>query len=322
MPLTPLAVIGPTAIGKSAVAILLATLYDGEIVSIDSMQVYRGMDIGTAKPNQKERTLIPHHLIDIASPYEEFSVAIYQSLGRKAIDDIISRGRLPLLVGGSGLYLKALIDQMDFPPPCHQLRDAYYSMPKEEAKETAYKELLRVDPESAERVGPHNLRRLVRALEIRKARGVPSAWKRRRFEEIGRYYPACQVIGLTTERALLNERIDRRVEEMFRRGLIEEAKRLREGGKLSRTAKQALGYRQVFEYLDNKRGLDETIQLTKTATRRYAKRQMTWFRGDPTVRWITLRQEELEDPEKACAVLVPVVEKILKEKGGGNACAS
>jgi len=318
----PIAIVGPTAVGKSAASLHLAALYGAEIVSVDSMQVYQGMDIGTAKPGPQERSLVPHHLIDIASPYEDFSVALYQSLGRRAIDDIISRGRLPLLVGGSGLYLRALIDEMDFPPPCHRLRDAYYSMPEEEAIESAYRELLRLDPETAERLGAHNLRRLVRALELREVTGVPPSLTRRRFGEIGRHYPDCLVIGLAADRALLHERIDRRVEEMFRKGLIEEARRLREGGELSRTASQALGYRQVFEYLDSKRGLDETIQLVKTATRRYAKRQMTWFRGDPRVRWITLEGEELDDPAKACAAVVRILEETLEVKGGGNACIS
>ncbi len=309
------AIVGPTAIGKSSVAFRTAQLFDGEIVSVDSMQVYRGMDIGTAKPGPAERAMIPHHLIDIASPYEDFSVAVFQASGRKAIDGIIERGGLPVLVGGSGLYLKALVDKMEFPLPYRNLRDKYYSMPEEEAKKHAYEELVQTDAEAAERIGPYNLRRLVRALEIRRTAENPPCRTQRTLADIEPHYPRCLIIGLTAERTLIYQRIDRRVDKMFRDGLVEEARRLRMGGELSATARQALGYRQVYEYLDRVRGLDETIQLIKTSTRRFAKRQMTWFRGEARVRWLALSEDDLENPSGVSVKVARMIERALKEKG-------
>lgn len=283
-----IALVGPTAAGKSRIALRLAPLYRGEIVSVDSMQVYEGMDIGTAKPSPAERALVPHHLIDVVPADRTFSVAEYQRLARAAVEDIRSRGGTPFLVGGSGLYLRAVLDDLDFAGQgsCEGVRRSCDALPRDEARRLLFSRLEEVDPISAERIGPHNLRRIVRALEVYEQTGRPFSEGRRDFQEVPQSLEAL-VIGVDAGRETLRRLIDERVEGMFRAGLVEEVRRLVEAGGLSPTASQALGYRQVLYHLDNKATLEETMEKVKSETRRYAKRQMTWFRRDARICWVS-----------------------------------
>lgn len=282
----PFYLIGPTAVGKSAVALALARRLDAEIVSADSMQVYRGMDIGTAKPSAAERAAVRHHLIDVVEVSECFDVARYVELARAAIADIQRRGKTPLIVGGTGLYLRALTEGLsELPDSDPALRAELEAMGRERVLE----ELRRADPEAAARIGPHNFRRLVRALEIcrltgRKGSDLRRAWDRERS-------PLMR--GLERDRADLYARCDARVEAMFRAGLVAEVcSLLPRGLGDNTTARQALGYKEVIAHLRGQATLADTIRLVKTRTRQFAKRQMTWFRHQARVEWVRVGPED------------------------------
>ncbi len=278
---------GPTAVGKTEVSLLVAERLGAEIVSADSMQIYRGMDIGTAKPNQRERDRVPHHLVDMWEPKDELSVAEYQRLARAAIADIASRGKLPLLVGGSGLYLRAVVDDLRFPPTDPLVRARLDERARSEGAQALFENLRELDPVAAARIEPNNERRIVRALEVIELTGRPfsenDAWSR--FDSI--YF--LSIVGLDRNRDDLNERIDRRVVRMFQEGLREEVARL---GLVGRTARAALAYKQV---LDRPEASDEElIAEISRATRRFARRQLSWFRSDPRIVWLDAAQEHLE----------------------------
>ncbi len=282
-----LAIVGPTASGKSALAEALALRLDGEIVSCDSMQIYRGMDIGTAKPTEADRRRVPYHLIDIAEPDEDFSMVAYLAAAEEAVWDILSRGRLPIFCGGTGLYLDAFLRGIPESPGSDlQLRAELEALAAEHGKEYLHRELAAVDPESAAATPPGNLRRVVRALEIYRLSGVPkSEWDRRSREQPLRY--DATVLGLCYEdRALLYGRIEQRVEQMLREGLIDETARLLEQGVFarSRTAAAAIGYKELLPYLAGEGTLADAVALLKMATRRYAKRQITWFSAKDYIR--------------------------------------
>ena len=284
-----LAIVGPTASGKSALALELAKRLGGEIVCCDSMQIYRGMDIGTAKPTKKERALVPHHLFDIAEPEEDFSAMDYAALAEKAILEISARGRLPVLCGGTGLYLDALLrPEAETPGADPAYRAELQSLAEREGNEALHRRLSLLDPESAEATHPNNVRRVIRALEIYHQTGVPkSEWDRRSREQEMRF--SATVLGLSYEnRTLLYERIDRRVEAMLEDGLVEEARALMARGvfERSRTAAGAIGYKELLPYLRGECSLEAAVEELKTATRRYAKRQMTWFSAKPYVQWV------------------------------------
>ena len=280
----PVYIVGPTASGKTARAVQLAKRLRGEIVSADSMQVYRGMNIGTAKPTASERAEVPHHLIDILDLDETFSVARFKSLADTAITDIRRRGGVPLVVGGTGLYVKSLTEGIfDGPSADWDLRKRLRQKERDDGPGYLYGELRRVDPESAERIKPADIRRIIRALEVHELAGrtisdLQKEWERTR--------PDIAIIGLTMERDLLNERIDNRVDEMFRDGLLEETKRLiGDDLERNRTAMQAIGYKEVVGCLNGEYSLDRARELLKRNSRRYAKRQLTWFRKDDRIRW-------------------------------------
>jgi tRNA dimethylallyltransferase len=289
-------VAGPTAVGKSAVAIELAARLGGEIVSVDSMQVYRSLNTGTAKPTEKDRARVPHHLIDVADLSEAFDVARFVTLARAAVADISGRGKLPILCGGTGLYFKAFLEGLGAAPPS----DAAL---REELKITPISELLRElkkrDPVSYQKIDRQNPRRIIRAVEVVRLTGRPfseqrSEWKRPdeiSSRPVDRGGPGRETImvGLTRTPEDLRQRIDVRVDEMFRRGLVEETRDLlRQGLAESRTASQALGYRQVIEYHRGERPFKETVELVKVRTRQFAKRQMTWFRRQMPLQWVQL----------------------------------
>lgn len=280
---------GPTAAGKSVIGLALAQRLGAEILSLDSMAVYRGMDIGTAKPTAEERGLVPHHLLDILEPDDELSLARYVALAEQQVAEIRARGRCPLFVGGTPLYLKALLRGIFHGPPADW---AYRSELEEFARlhgsEALHERLAKVDPHSAGKHPPADLRRIIRALEVFHKTGTPISVLQQQFDR-GRPANQCRVYALHWPRAALYERINARVDAMFAAGLVEEVQHLLSiGPTFSRTAGQALGYREVLDHLNGKVGLNETIELVKTRTRQFAKRQLTWFRGLSECRPITL----------------------------------
>ena len=285
-PPAPVFLVGPTAAGKTAAALALAHRLDAEIVSADSMQVYRGMDIGTAKPSPAERAAVPHHLIDVVEVNERFDVARYVALAHAAIADIQRRGKTPLIVGGSGLYLRALTEGLSETPDVNPVLRAELEAL---GRDRVLDELRRVDPEAAARIGPHNFRRLVRALEICRLTGRKGSDLRREWDR-GKL-PLMH--GLERDRADLYARCDAHVEAMFRAGLVDEARSLLPRGLGDNTtARQALGYKEVIAHLCGEATLGKTVALVKTRTRQFAKRQLTWFRHQARVEWIRVAADE------------------------------
>ena len=288
---TALAVVGPTASGKSALALSLAERFGGEIVSCDSMQIYRGMDVGTAKPTREERRRIPHHMIDVLDPEEPYSAADYGDAAANVAEEILSRGHLPIFCGGTGLYLSAaLTGRHDNAPPSDPLLRAELTERgnTETGRRELYEELSRVDPASAAATHQNNLRRVVRALEIYRLTGTPKSVFDEKSRERAPRIDAL-ILGIDfPERGELYRRIDRRVDEMMAAGLYEEAKTLWERGALApkTTAGQAIGYRQFLPCFTGDMTPDEAAKEIKTATRRYAKRQLTWFRAQPGIVWL------------------------------------
>jgi tRNA dimethylallyltransferase len=270
---------GPTASGKTAVGIELARLLKAEIVSLDSMAVYRGMDIGTAKPTAAERTAVPHHLIDVVEPSDEFSVAQYRDAALAAAEAIHRDGREVLFVGGTPLYLKAMLRGIFSGPPADwRLRRELMEVARADPSEL-HRRLQSVDPTAAARLHPNDTRRLIRALEVHESTGTPISALQQQFE-IGRSTDECRVFVLQWPREALRERIDRRVDAMFAAGFVEETQRLLHAERpLGRTARQAVGYREVIEHLAGKLDLAATIDLVKLRTRQFAKRQLTWFKS-------------------------------------------
>lgn len=275
---------GPTAAGKSAAAIALARRVGGEVVNADSRNVYRGLDIGTAKPTPAERAGVPHHLVDVADPREVFTVADYQRLALAAIEAIHARGRLPILVGGTGLYIRAVVDRLTIPavPPDAAFRLAAEA---EEAARpgTLHARLQALDPVAAARIHPRNVRRLVRALEVIRHTGRPLSAQQGRGAAPD---PVLQV-GLRLPRPVLDERIDRRVEAQLAAGLVEEVRGLLAAGvPPTAPAMQGLGYKELVPYLEGRLPLDRAVAILKRNTRRYARRQEAWFRADPRIQWL------------------------------------
>jgi len=277
-------------VGKSALALTLAQRLDGEIISADSRQVYRYMDIGTAKPTLQEQRLVRHHLIDIVNPDQVYTVAMFQSDAANAIKDVWRRGKHPLLVGGTGLYVRAVVEGLAIPqvPPDPVRRQALEERAAREGPATLYAELQRVDPEAASRIDPRNVRRVIRALEVFHLTGKP-------ISALQRVQPPPYqflILGLTTDRQTLYARIDRRVEQQIRDGLVEETRRLVEMGYgYHLPSMSGLGYRQIGMYLRGEVTLERAIEILKTATHRFARQQYTWFRlNDPRIHWLTLGQ--------------------------------
>lgn len=283
-----LVIIGPTAVGKTKLSIELAKRYNGEIISGDSMQIYRGMDIGTAKIKTEEMEGIPHHLIDIKEPDESFSVAEFQQLVREKISDITSRGKLPIIVGGTGLYIQSVIYDYQFSeaPADEELRLQLEERAKEIGNEALHQELIKVDPESASQIHPNNVRRVIRALEIFHCTGkIMSDYQNNQQPDL--LYETA-LIGLTMERDKLYERINMRVEMMISEGLLDEVSRLHKQGLRDCQSIQAIGYKEIYDYLDGKVSLDLAVENLKQNSRRYAKRQLTWFRNKMEVQWFDM----------------------------------
>ncbi|MBO8177009.1 MAG: tRNA (adenosine(37)-N6)-dimethylallyltransferase MiaA [Bacillus sp. (in: Bacteria)] len=285
--------IGPTAVGKTKLSIELAKRFNGEIISGDSMQIYKGMDIGTAKITKEEMEGIPHHLIDIKEPTESFSVAEFQTLVRDKINEIHNRHHLPMIVGGTGLYIQAVIYDYQFAdsPGDENFRNQLEERIKKEGNLSLYEELKRIDPESATSIHPNNVRRVIRALEIFHTTGkTMTEYIRNQQQEL--LYDVV-IIGLTMEREKLYERINRRVDLMMEQGLLDEVKRLYDAKIRDVQSIQAIGYKELYEYLDGRLSLEEAVEQLKQNSRRYAKRQLTWFRNKMDVHWFDLTDEAL-----------------------------
>lgn len=287
-----LIILGPTAAGKTDISIEVAKMIKGEIISADSMLVYRGMDVGTAKPTSEEMQNITHHMIDVVEPDQEFSVAMYQSAVEKLIGEIVERGNLPMLVGGTGLYIRAVIDDYNFTPVAkdNDLRDKLITEAEKLGPEEMHKKLAEVDPTSAGRLHPNDLRRVIRALEVYYLTGIPISQQSQGNKGIdqndSKY--SVKMFGLTMDRQLLYKRIEQRVDLMLERGLLEEVRRLMEKYNTWGTALQGLGYKEIIAYLKGECSLDEAVEILKRDTRRFAKRQLTWFRADKRIEWIDL----------------------------------
>jgi tRNA dimethylallyltransferase len=289
-----LAVVGPTASGKTAVSVELAKRLGGEVVSCDSMQVYRRMNIGTAKPTEEEKCGIAHHLIDAVDPETPFSCAEYVTLAGEAVRDISARGKLPIFCGGTGLYLdRFLCGEMEETHADEALRASLFAFAEREGVDALHERLRAVDPESAEAIHKNNVKRVVRALEIYEQTGIPKSEFDRRSQNTETPYEAV-VIGLRyPQREVLYDRINRRVDIMLEEGLLEETKKLKSEGvfEVNLTAAQAIGYKELLGYLDGEETLAEATENLKTATRRYAKRQLTWFSAKPYVSWVEMEKE-------------------------------
>jgi tRNA dimethylallyltransferase len=280
-------ILGPTASGKTELAVRLAELLDGEIVNADSMQVYRGMDTGTAKPSMELRLRVPHHLIDIAEPGVNFTASDFRREAAAAIDDITGRGKRVLLVGGTGLYIRALLRGLvDAPSGAGEVRSELEEEARRHGNEAMLRELAEVDPVTAALLHPNDLVRIIRALEVYRLTGAPISQQRSDHGFSGDYYHALK-IGLMIERKELYERIDRRVDGMIVSGLVEEIESLLDRGVTPETkAMRSIGYRQICAFLSGEYPMEEAVRLIKRDTRRYAKRQMTWFNSDNEIYWV------------------------------------
>ncbi|HEY5221293.1 MAG TPA: tRNA (adenosine(37)-N6)-dimethylallyltransferase MiaA [Candidatus Paceibacterota bacterium] len=284
-----IAIVGPTASGKTTLAIALAQKFGGEIVSADSRQLYRGMDIGTAKPSEAECRAIPHHLIDIKDPDEDYAVAEYQHDAVAAIDDIIARGKVPFLVGGTGLYVRAVVENLDIPKtPAHpELRAEIERDIAREGLDATFKRLVALDPDAAQVVDPKNPRRVVRALEVALASGAPFTAQRTKSPPLFNTL----VLGLNPPPGILRERIDRRVDEMFHAGFVDEVKTLMKKYGSSVPAFNAIGYREIIDHLNGGLSIEDAAAAIKLNTWHYAKRQVTWFKKYKPTYWVASTEE-------------------------------
>lgn len=297
----PVFIAGPTAIGKSEIALRLAEGISGEIIAVDSMQVYRGLDIGTAKPTTAERARVPHHLVDVCDLHEAFDAAQFVRLAQTAVAEIQSRGRVPVFCGGTGLYFKAFLEGLGHAPPADEnLRARLEALPLE----ALLAELSEGDPETYDKIDRKNPRRVVRAVEVLRLTGKPFSEQRAQWQSPGRRTNFKNFFAFTRAAADLHHRIGRRVDEMFARGLVEETRGLlREGLAENKFAMQAIGYRQVVEHLHGKYSLAGTIEQVKIRTRQLAKRQVTWFRAQPGVAWLELQPDS--DPAEIAGRIYP-----------------
>jgi len=287
----PIAIVGPTATGKSALAIALAEQLGGEVINADAMQLYRGMDIGTAKVTEDERRGVPHHLLDVLDVTETASVAAYQRDARARIERLLADNRVPILVGGSGLYVRAVLDELDFPGTDPDIRTRLEQELAASSAEHLHERLTKLDPVAAAAILPSNGRRVVRALEVIELTGRPFSATMPRPGPAR--YDTVQ-IGLDLDTEELDRRVEERVERMFADGLVEEVRRLeKEGLRIGRTASRALGYQQVLDQLDADHDMAEAAAVTAQATRRFVRRQRSWFRRDKRIHWLDATRPDL-----------------------------
>lgn len=309
------AIVGPTAVGKSSVSLTLARDSNGEIINADSRQIYRYMDIGTSKPSDRERAIVPHHLFDIVNPDEPFSIALYRNAALDTIAAIQHRGNLPILVGGSGLYIWSLLENWDVPkvPPDIPFRKQLEAQAKEKGTDFLYRKLTGIDPVTAGRILPDNLRRIIRALEIYQSTDqIPSKLQRKGL-------PFCPVlvIGLTAVRTDLYRSIDNRVDDMIKQGLIDEVKKLAAlGYHRNLPSMSSIGYKQIFMYLNGEIDLPEAIRQIKTRTHNFARRQYAWFRpADQRIHWFMAGETQYGD---IMILLHDFIDKVNRNKIGNG----
>lgn len=290
-----LLLVGPTAVGKTDIAIKLANHLNGEIVSCDSMQIYKFMDIGSAKPTKEEQSLAKHHLIDAIDPREEFSVAMYQKLAKQSIFSIIKNGKLPIVAGGTGLYANSLVYDMDFSTSKknEDYRDFLAKIVETKGKNELHDMLNIQDSEAAKRIHPNNVKKVIRALEILNGGGEPRDFENS-FKKTSDY--KVDIIGLTRDRQQLYDRINQRVDILIKSGLIDEVKRLLDIGIMdSDIAMKAIGYKELLPYINGNDSLDSAVELIKKNSRHYAKRQMTWFKRYDDIKWFNLSEYVTSD---------------------------
>lgn len=292
------AIVGPTASGKTALSIKMAKAFNGEIINGDSMQIYKGLDIGTAKVTEKEMEGVPHHLLSFKEPTESFSVAEYQSLVRKKIAEIQSRGKLPIIVGGTGLYVQAVLYDFQFTKEevDKEARKKYYDELAQIGPDAMHAKLMELDPETAKTIHPNNTRRVIRALEMVELHGVSKASEEHNRGNVPLYHHL--IIGLDMDREKLYDRINLRVDMMMEQGLLEEVKGLWERGIRDVQSVQAIGYKELYAYLDGRLTLVDALEQLKQNSRRYAKRQLTYFRNKMDVEWIGYEWNKIEKYSK------------------------
>lgn len=303
---------GPTAVGKTSLSVQLAKCINGEIISADSMQVYKGMDIGSAKITPEEMCGVPHHLIDILEPWEEFNVVVFQQKCQECMEEIYERGHIPILAGGTGFYIQAVLRDIDFMENEENTEYRTYleQLATEKGAEHLHRMLLEVDPEAADAIHANNIKRTIRALEYFHLTGEKISLHNAREAQKENAYNACYFV-LNDERSLLYERIEQRVDEMIVNGLVEEVKRLVEKGcTRDMVAMQGLGYKEIVDHLEGRCTLDEAIYVIKRDTRHFAKRQLTWFKREKEVIWVD-KPEFGYDQEK----ILGYVMEVMKERG-------
>jgi tRNA dimethylallyltransferase len=299
---------GPTAVGKSALSIELAKAVNGEIISADSMQVYRHMNIGSAKVTEGEMEGIPHHLIDVLEPWEEFNVAVFQKMAKKAVKEIYERGRIPIIVGGTGFYIQALLYDIDFTDNGEDksIRQELELMVETEGPEKLHEILKEIDPVAAEEIHENNVKRVIRAIEYYRQTGERISEHNKREKQRKSPYNVLYYV-VNTDRDILYERIDRRVDQMLENGLVEEVRSLKAMGcTRDLVSMQGLGYKEILGYLEGEMSLEEAVYVLKRDTRHFAKRQITWFKREREVRWLNLPDYN-NDRE---ALLQAVVEEV------------
>ena len=306
---------GPTAVGKTALSIKLAKAIGGEIISADSMQVYRYMDIGSAKIKQEEMYGVPHHLIDILMPEEAFNVYIFKMLAQKALTEIYDRGHIPIIAGGTGFYIQALLYDIDFEAEEENaaVREKLEKMAKEKGSHYLHEQLKEIDPVSAEEIHENNVKRVIRALEYYELNKKTISEHNREQKQKESAYNSCYFV-LNDDRARLYERIDKRVDLMLEEGLVKEVQKLREMGyHKNMVSMQGLGYKEILAYLEGECSLEEAVYLIKRDSRHFAKRQLTWFRREKDVLWVNKQDYDYED-DKILAYMTEVMrQKGLKE---------
>ncbi len=291
MPPKILVIVGPTASGKTRMAVELAQRHNGEVISADSMQIYRTMDIGTAKPTKEEMGGIPHHMIDVADPEEDFSVARYVEMAARCVDDVLERGKLPIVAGGTGLYIDSLLSGRTFAPfsPDSALRGELERELAEKGGQAMLEALAQVDPEAAQRLHPNDHKRIVRALEVYRSTGKTITQHNRETQAIPPRYNALTIGLAFQDRQAMWRRIDQRVDEMVAAGLEDEVRRLLTSGISPKcTAMQAIGYKEFTQALSGEMTWQEATDVVKLRSRQYAKRQLTWFGRNPNTRWVRL----------------------------------
>jgi tRNA dimethylallyltransferase len=301
---------GPTAVGKTHLSIALAKAVNGEIISADSMQVYRQMDIGTAKIRPEEMEGIPHHLVDVLSPMEEFNIVRFQQMAKEAMEEIYAKGKIPILVGGTGFYIQAVLYDIDFTETCEdkEYREKLWELAKDQGEQVLHDLLKEKDPKAAEEIHPNNVKKVIRALEFYQSTGKPISEHNEEQRKKESPYQSLYLV-LNQDRAVLYDRIEKRIDQMMEEGLVEEVTNLKnQGCHRDMVSMKGLGYKEILAYLDGELPLPEAVELLKKETRHFAKRQLTWFRREKEPVWIDKGQFETEEE-----ILAYILE-LLKER--------